>query len=83
MPKVKVYRLTPAGPIIRPEREVIAELRDLTDRARHGEIKGIGFFLIDRADSVITGWKTGCASGTSMASGAAKLFHRVLAASLE
>lgn len=79
----EIHRLTGAGPIAEPVASVIERLEELLDRARRGEIKGLGYFLVDGADSVSTDWLPGCACGNDMSAGAGKLFHRVMQTATE
>ncbi len=52
----EVHRLTPAGPIIEPESEVIEKLSHLLEKAQRGEIKGIGFFYVTGDNGTVSGW---------------------------
>lgn len=78
-----IHRLTDAGPITEPVVSVIEMLEELLTRAKAGEIKGFGYFLVDGADTSATAWASGIACGNDMVAGAAKLQHRVLDAVLE
>lgn len=77
MRKATVHRLTGAGPLYEPEKSVIELLKDILAQARRGEIKGVGVFYVDRCDTVVSTWQTGCASANNMIAGAARLFARV------
>jgi hypothetical protein len=76
----EVHRLTGAGPVIEPNAEIITEIERLLVEARAGEIKGIGYFIVDGGDTVTTKLIGGCASANDMVSGAARLNYRLLKA---
>ena len=78
-----VHHLTEAGPITEPVKSVIDELEELLARAKAGEIKGIGFFVVNGGDGVATWWETGCASEAHMICGVSTLFHRVMRAATD
>lgn len=71
------YRLTKAGPVIEPEKDVITELENLLEEARRGEIKGFVYALVQRNDSVGHGHARGCADRHLMVAAAAALNWRV------
>ncbi len=79
----EVHRLTPAGPIIEPESEVIEKLSHLLEKAQRGEIKGIGFFYVTGDNGTVSGWTPGCASADLMITGVSRLFHRVMSSDNE
>lgn len=83
MKSAEVHRLTGAGPLLEPDKDIIAMLETLLEEARTGAIKGIGFFIVDGADSVACQWESGCARINDMVSGAGRLNHRVLGAIIE
>jgi hypothetical protein len=76
----EIRRLCPAGPIAEPDQTIIDKLRELLAEAERGEIKGFGVFYVLGNDAIGTGWTPGCADSFQMVAGAAKLFHRVVAA---
>ena len=78
-----VHHLTRSSPIVEPQPDVIKLLRDLLAEAEKAEIKGFGFFVVDGADVVSTGWATGCARKNDMVSGAATLQARMMQKQLE
>jgi hypothetical protein len=80
----EIHRLTNAGPVIgEPEKDIVEMLEELMERAKAGALRGFGYFLVDGANSVESGWADGCASADGMVSGASKLQHRVLRAVTE
>lgn len=82
--KRKVIRLfSGAGPVIDPDKDIIKELAELLAQAKRGEVKGIGYFLVDGGNAVTTGWYSGCADRHDMTSGAAMLAFRVTMAAVE
>lgn len=73
----EIHRLTNAGPILEPDKEIVELLERLLGEAKAGDIKGFGFFLVNGVDTVSTGWKSGCAPINGMVAGAARLNFRV------
>jgi len=78
MSKDKIIRLVRNGPLLgESPPEVVAQLKQLLDAAKRGEIKGLGFFFVDGADTTVTHWVQGCAARNDMIAASARLHWRV------
>lgn len=80
-----VFRLTGAGPLIvgTPPQSVIELLEDVLERAKNGEVKGVGLFYIDGANTIYNEYASGCANTTHMCHGASRLWFRLMNAGQE
>lgn len=74
----KIVRLSGAGPIIEPDKEIIGELENLLFEAKSAGIKGFGYFLVTGGDENISHWIPGCASEISMISGVSMLWFKLM-----
>lgn len=73
----EVHRLTAAGPVIGPERDVVRLLEELLEEAKRGEIAGFGVSLVKASGGLQTAYASGCADRHMMLSGASMLHHRM------
>lgn len=77
--KAKVHRLFPAiGPVVKPDTNLIAVCAELLAHAKRGEIKGLGYFIVDGANATETSWVSAGACANLMVAGAAQLAYRIM-----
>ena len=75
----EILRLTGAGPAgTAPSPEIIAVLEELLERARSGDLTGLGYFTVNGAATVAHRWAASSAAASDMVAGAARLFFMVL-----
>lgn len=72
----EVVRLTGTGPILgnEPPKYVVEMLEELLARAKRGEIKGFGYFVVDGADGTETSFVQGCAEQHIVISAVSRLW---------
>lgn len=76
----ELHRLTAAGPVLGPDPGIIELVSNLLERAKRGELKGLGVFFVSGNDDTFTIWVPGCASRSDMVAASSRLHWKIMMA---